>query len=1350
MGASTFARVSVLLLAVAFLLPAPAALASLGGATGVEGGVDLMAIALQDYTAMSTGLQSTGDFNFVVAGDLNGDGYTDIVGAAGQYPSGSVNTYGLWAYTYDPTDGGWDKNSSGLPTNQASDGIYGGIGLGDLDGDGDLDLVAGGEGWGGSSVTGVNVHLNNGTVSGKLSWVASTRPETNNYYDQVLAADINKDGDMDIVAAGHGSGIKVWAGDGGSGGSFTWTSKATNLPTNGEYTGIAVVDMNGDGNKDILATDYAGTRPPIHLWTGNGAGTWTSRDSNFTSTSSENTFGVAAGDVDKDGDMDLVYAMQSSGVVCLLGNGGGSTGGGNFSWTTANSGLPTSGTYAETNLVDMDRDGDLDILVARPSGGIELYQGNGGAGGSQSWSKASKKLPTTGAYYGACVGDFNKDRLPDVAGAMWGDASSGGLRAWKGNITGLGDPVAKIVWYGTTVNATDTPLSTAARLDGTKSTDDEDAPSGDPTGTILTYEWNITKKPSGSTLTDAGMSPSDNNATPTITPDRAGNYSFSLVVEDKDGHWSTTVFAELRAYKPNEPPVADAGPDLSVYIGDLVTLDASGSHDNDGTVAAWQWNASLSNPTPVFLQNATLPEAGFMAPSTVGVYAFTLKVRDDNDTWSPTDEVNITVQARSNVPPISIAGNDFQAIVNRLVKLNGSSSYDPDGGTIAAWDWNCTNRPALPITGADTMEATFTPVLPGVYMFTLVVQDDRGGWSAESQINVTVVQSTVNVPPVAGIAGAAVRTEYVGEDITVDGASSYDDDGAVLEYRWNCTSHPTIAFIGQNTTAISFKPLDPANYVFTLAVRDDNNTWSLSEDMVTIQVVRPPVNALPFAKVSGPAPPTRPGDRVYLDGSESYDPDGRVVAFKWTCLSHPTLVFDGQGTYAVTFTPNSTGDFTFTIEVQDDLGAWSTNLASFTVPVRVNVRPTAVISGPTTGVPGENVTLSAASSTDEDGQVAAWKWEITSPTGYAMTGADTSLMTFKPSAARDYTVSLVVQDDEGAWSAAAERTVAVGRVDYLPIARAGADTTVRVGRTVELNGGASSDAEGPLMAYRWRCTSHPNAPGFRDDDKLIATFQPETAATYTFTLEVQDGAGQWSTPDSITVRALEPNEPPVLIVLKPTTGDTRLANGKLFIEWSATDPNGDQMRFTVEIYKDMAQIGRMANLGNNVRNVSFNDSTYNFPRGMDLEVRVFAREYGTEDNYETTQKVTQVRVVDPSTNPPGDDEEKGSMGLIIGALVLVAVLAIVGYLMFSNRGDTQPVAPRAPPETTGQSPAPRAAPQATGRGAMAQRGSAAAPAAAAGRTDPKGRLLDCPKCGAPLDHDNDFGRPYCEECDKYF
>ena len=1354
------ARFLSVLLAVAFLLPAPAALASPGDAlgdgvgVGVGGGIDIEAIALQDYTAMSTGLPTSGDYNFVVAGDINGDGYADLVGAAGQYPSGSVNTYGLWAYTYDPTDGGWDKNSSGLPGNAAANGVYGGIALGDLDGDGDLDLVAGGEGWGSSQVKGVNVHLNNGTVGGALSWVAATRPETNNYYDQVVIRDVNGDGDMDIVAASHGNGIKVWAGDGGSGTTFVWTAKATNLPTTGEYTGIAVADMNGDDDLDILATDYNGARPPIHLWTGNGAGTWTSRDSNFTSTSTENTFGVAAGDVNEDGDMDIVYAMQSSGVVCLLGNGGGSVGGGNFEWTTASSGLPTSGTYTETNLVDMDRDGDLDILVARPSGGVELYLGNGGAGGSQSWSKASKKLPTSGAYYGACVGDFNKDRFLDVAGAMWGDASTGGLRAWKGNITGLGDPVARAVWYGKTTNATDSPLSTAVRLDGTKSSDEEDAPSGDASGTLLTYEWNITKKPAGSTLTDASLSPSDKNATPSFTPDRAGNYSVSLAVKDKDGHWSTTAYAELRAYKPNEPPVAVAGPDQAVHTGDLVSLDGSTSYDTDGAVAAWQWNQSTSNPVQVFLQDAALPEAGFQAPTTVGVYAFTLVVRDDNDTWSAEDEVNVTVNLAPNVLPLAIAPNDFQAIVNRLVKLNGSSSYDPDGGTIVAWDWNCTNRPALPITGADTEEASFTPVLPGVYMFTLVVQDDRGGWSAESKVNVTVVQTTVNVPPVAEIAGAALRTEYVGNNITVDGSPSRDDDGAVVEYRWNCTSHPTLAFIGQNTSAITFKPLDPADYVFTLAVRDDNNTWSQSEDMVTVRVVRPPVNALPIARVSGPLPPIRPGDRVYLDGSESSDSDGRVVAFKWTCISHTTLSFDGQGTYAATFTPADTGDYTFTLEVQDDLGAWSTNLATFTVPVRVNVRPTAVITGPSTGVPGENVTLSAATSTDDDGSVVAWKWEVTDPAGYAMTGADTAEMTFKPSSARDYTVSLVVQDNEGAWSASAERTVDVGRVDYLPVARAGTDTTVRVGRTVELNGGTSSDAEGPIAAYRWRCTSHPNAAGFRDDDKVIATFQPEAAATYTFTLEVQDGAGQWSTPDSITVRVLAPNEPPALTILKPTSGETSLVNGKLFIEWSASDPNGDQMRFTVEVFRGMAQIGILANLGNAVRNISFNDSSYNFPRGVDLEVRITAREYGTEDLYETTQKLTGVRVVDPITNPPGDDEEQGNRNLIIGALVLVVVLAIVGYIMLSKGGGVKAPPARAPPET-GVGPAPRAvATRTTGRGAMAQPGPAAAsPAAAAAapaRKDPRGRMLDCPQCGAPLDHSNDFGRPYCEECDKYF
>ena len=1357
MGAENRPKLLALLLAAIMVLTVPIAPAHQAEAEG-SGGGGIMAATLQDYTALSTGLATVGDYNYLSAGDINGDGYCDVVAGAGQYPSGSVDTYGIWAYTYNSNNDTWTKNSSGLPTT----GTFGGVGLGDLDGDGDLDIAVGGESWGGSAVKGVVVYLNDGTVSGKLSWSAGTKPEANNYYDQVVISDVNKDGDADIVAATHGNGIKVWAGDGGSGGTFTWTAKNTGLPTTGEFTGISVVDMNGDGKKDIIATDYNGAKPPVHLWTGDGSGSWTSRDANFTSTSTENTFGVNAGDFNADGYMDIVYGMQSSGLVVLLGNGGGSNGGGNFSWTAVTSGLPTSGTYTENAVKDMDRDGDLDIVTARPSGGVELYQGNGGAGGTMRFTKAAKKLPTSGTYYGACVGDFNKDKTPDVAGSMWQEGTSpGGIRAWKGNVTGLGDPTARAFWDGTTVNATTIYRGNPAKLNGTKSFDGEDCPGGDANGTILTYEWNLTKRPAGSTLTDSSLSPSDKNATPSFTPDRVGNYSLSLVVKDSDGRWSeSTAYVELQVLRPNDPPVADAGADQSVFSGALVTLDGTGSSDADGTLLAWQWNASITNPAAVNLQNATLPEAKFQAPITSGLYRFILKVRDNNDTWSAPDEVVVTVSLPPNIAPVARAGNDFQATVNRLAKLNGSASYDPDGVTVAAWEWKCTNRPSLPITGADAMEASFTPVLPGKYNFTLRVQDDRGDWSPLARVNVTAISEAVNVPPVAEILGAAVRSAYVGSDITIDGSSSHDDDGAVVVYKWNCTSHPTLAFQGQNTTQITFKSLEPADFLFTLAVRDDNSTWSLHEATVTVHVVRPPVNALPVSIIEGPPSPQRPGVRISLDASTSYDPDGVVVNFRWTCLSHPSLVFTGQGTSFIQYTPDDTGDYTLRLEVQDDLSAWSTNLASFTVSVRVNERPVANISGPRTGVPNENVTLSASVSKDPDGTVVAWRWEITDPAGFAMTGADMAEMTFKPSSARSYVVSLVVQDNEDAWSASAEWTVVVGKVDHLPTANAGADSTIRVSQSVQLTGAASRDQEGPIMEYLWKCTSHPSVGGFLNADMMIASFTPSSPADYTFSLEVRDNAGQWSTPDTVKVKVLPPNQAPVVTLLRPLAGTVSLVNERLVVEWTASDANGDSMRFTVEIYKDKALLTRMANLPSNTRNITFNDSTTYFPRNMMIELVLTAREYGTEDQLSTTVRSGAFSIIDSATHPPQQQDEKSNKGLLIGLLLLLVVIVIIGYLAAGRRGGGSKDAPPPAPAETAVGPAPARSADAPRRGAVARTVAAAPAAAEAPRaaarpkggpvTDPRGRLLDCPQCGAPLDHDNDFGRPYCEECDKYF
>jgi len=982
---------------------------------------DSIAGTLQDYTNVSTGLPLRGNYNCIVMGDVNGDGYDDLAASAGKGDNTAWPTYGLFVFTSDKGRS-WVNSSTGLPTT----GRFGGIDLGDLDGDGDLDLAAGGEGHANSQVKGITIWLNNGTHNGTIDWISGNKPESVRLYEAVIIEDVDDDGNEDIVAATYYDGVRVWLGDGGAGGSLSWTKSNSGLPSTGQYVGVAVADFNNDGNDDIVSTSYFNPDPEVHLFTGDGNGSWTSWDSLMPKPGNYGqAYGVTVGDFDEDGNMDLVYGRKSYGVVCLLGNGGG-TNGTDFKWTSGNTGLPSTNHYYGAFVEDLDSDGNLDILLANGfnNQGLKIYLGNGGSGGSMSWTRSPKNLPSDW-FFGGAIGDFNNDDVLDVVGSSWDNRTNGGLRAFRGALDGKRAPLAEIVFNGTSSNETTISVGETAGLDGRLSSDVEDAPDGDPTGSLLTYEWEFISVPGGSSITVADLSPSETNATCTFVPDVEGIYILMLSVKDSDDQWSVDlVYATLEVIRTNLLPVAMAGPDIEAFCGDVVKLNGTGSFDPDGEVMAWQWNASTVNPATVLLQNATLPEASFMAPEVTGIYSFIFKVRDDLGVWGLNDTINVTVVRPPNVPPVAVAGADFATRPSEIVSLDASASYDEDG-TIVGWLWRCTSHPTLFITGHDTIEAWFTPTIEGTYVFTLSVLDDRGEWSAEDSVNITVLPVAVNVPPVATILGSALREVYVGDAVILNGSGSRDDDGVVSEYLWNCSSHSGIGFTGQSTDAIMFIPDTPGDYVFTLAVRDDKDSWSLQEVEVTIHAIEVPVNSSPVAIISGPVS-IMLGEGLALTATSSYDPDGGLVSWRWDIASHPDLELTGDGTSEATFEPSEAGTYTFTLEVQDNLGLWS-SVTEWTVTVIApNLPPVAEVGDHITIRMGQTATLDGSGSNDLEGTIVTWRWTCTSHQDLSgLEPDDTEVAVFSPSAPGTFTFSLEVKDEDGLWSDPAEIIVTV-------------------------------------------------------------------------------------------------------------------------------------------------------------------------------------------------------------------------------------------------------------------------------------------------------------------------------------
>jgi hypothetical protein len=99
-----------------------------------------------------------------------------------------------------------------------------------------------------------------------------------------------------------------------------------------------------------------------------------------------------------------------------------------------------------------------------------------------------------------------------------------------------------------------------------------------------------------------------------------------------------------------------------------------------------------------------------------------------------------------NQPPVANAGSNQTVVVGTLVTLNGTASFDPDNGpSPLTFSWTQTSGPAITLAGANTATPSFTPVIAGTYVFSLVVNDGADN-SAPASVTITVVPST---PPVA-------------------------------------------------------------------------------------------------------------------------------------------------------------------------------------------------------------------------------------------------------------------------------------------------------------------------------------------------------------------------------------------------------------------------------------------------------------------------------------------------------------------------------------------------------------------------------------------------------------------------
>ena len=274
----------------------------------------------------------------VYAADLDGDGDLDVLSAS--YRDNKI----AW---YENTDGQGGFGPQQLITTLAEGALS--VYAFDMDGDGDFDVLSG------SSYTGYD----------QINWYENTdgqgsfgEPQglTNpvNDLESVYAADLDGDGDIDVLSAYSWDGWIVWYENTDGQGSFGPPQVITTLADG--VRSVYAVDLDGDGDTDVLSASFDDDKI---AWYRNTDGQGSFGSQQLITTSADEARSVYAADLDDDGDFDVLSASSRDNRIAWYEN------------------IDTEGNFGPQQLIttsasgarcvyaaDLDGDGDTDVLSA--------------------------------------------------------------------------------------------------------------------------------------------------------------------------------------------------------------------------------------------------------------------------------------------------------------------------------------------------------------------------------------------------------------------------------------------------------------------------------------------------------------------------------------------------------------------------------------------------------------------------------------------------------------------------------------------------------------------------------------------------------------------------------------------------------------------------------------------------------------------------------------------------------------------------------------------------------------------------------------------------------------------------
>jgi RHS repeat-associated protein len=713
---------------------------------------------------------------------------------------------------------------------------------------------------------------------------------------------------------------------------------------------------------------------------------------------------------------------------------------------------------------------------------------------------------------------------------------------------------------------------------------------GKPAGSVVTTNW--TKQSGPGEITFGSATERQTTATMTVP----GTYVARLTAFDGELYGYADVAVVVKP--ENQPPIADAGPDLTTTM-EAELLKNGGAEEPlvNGKLPSWTemagtWTATTSGPQPMRGTHTFVSSGATAAELIQDVDVSALYPTIDSGTQ--TIELNAFVRVGDETPA------DAAKIMIEYLSVNNGSQLrlTQSSDIITSHLWERVNITEVPPPGTRvirihliaarhsgaTNDVWFDAVsLRALGSATAAIQGQVTDDAQPSNfLHTTWTQTagpvtaligdstrpkaliTTRVPgtytfrmtaddsaktasddmSVTTLAGNAVPVVNAGANATVTlpsagtlAATATDENPSTLAWSWYQLSGPdaVIAQPHAATTEVAFST--EGSYLFR-AYADDGDRIGVAE--VTVTVNPSPGNHAPVVNAGPDLIVTDPPRSATLTGTVTDDglPEGEALTYAWTSVSGPAAAQFETATQRTTnvYFP-STGTYTLRLSSSDTRLIGSDDLV---VNVVTNKPPAVNAGDDVIFTDSQPIPRLAGQATDGEippGGALTYQWTRLSGPGNVTFATPTQLATsITLSAHGRYVFRLTATDSQ--LSASDDVAITWDGANSAPTVNAGADLTVTLPATAALDATVDDDGlpVGGALSMGWSRVSGPAEVTFSAPGSVATTATFTVAGDYVLRLTVTDGEATASDDIAVTVKDAVP--PPEVEIVSPAPGTT--------------------------------------------------------------------------------------------------------------------------------------------------------------------------------------------------------------------